>query len=301
MSLWGRTDQSITANSSTTAARTTGAPLGTSALVQKGGGANSHFGNTSPGSRASVEVAMFGNTTPGAFVPGKAVGVFGVDTTEVGVANGGLVSASLINGGSGYAANATVTVGGNTSVVTSNVAGGKVVNFVIANTGSFSQTPALVVAAPAAINIVGNTAGFSNTNDTFIVASANSRFSVGDRFFYGVPSGNTPIAPLAGNTYYYVSFANTTVLKLATAPNGANIDLTDARNAASPETHTITGDTATGAVTLGGGRVRGIAHAGWVLRTEGTGGRAGRVHYEVLVASSSITGDASDDAVLPDA
>lgn len=36
-----------------------------------------------------------------------------------------------------------------------------------------------------------------------------------------------------------------------------------------------------------------VAHAGWILRTEGTGGRAGRVHNETLVAMSSITGDAA--------
>lgn len=41
------------------------------------------------------------------------------------------------------------------------------------------------------------------------------------------------------------------------------------------------------------------AHAGWVLRTEGSGGRAGRVFQEVLVASKTITGDA-EDAVYPD-
>jgi len=45
----------------------------------------------------------------------------------------------------------------------------------------------------------------------------------------------------------------------------------------------------------------GVAHAGWVLRTEGTGGRSGRVHYETLVASSSITGDnVADDSKLPE-
>jgi hypothetical protein len=43
-----------------------------------------------------------------------------------------------------------------------------------------------------------------------------------------------------------------------------------------------------------------MAHAGWNLRVEGTGGRAGRVSYETLVAMSSISNDASDDAVLPD-
>lgn len=45
-----------------------------------------------------------------------------------------------------------------------------------------------------------------------------------------------------------------------------------------------------------------VPHAGWVLRTQGQGGRAGRVHYEVLIAASSITGDNNnkDDAKLPE-
>jgi len=45
-----------------------------------------------------------------------------------------------------------------------------------------------------------------------------------------------------------------------------------------------------------------VAHAGWTLRTEGTGGRAGRVHHEVLVAISSMTGDAAgntDNTIFP--
>jgi len=42
-------------------------------------------------------------------------------------------------------------------------------------------------------------------------------------------------------------------------------------------------------------------HAGWVLRKEGTGGRAGRVTYETLVATNSIAGDgANDGSVFPD-
>ena len=36
------------------------------------------------------------------------------------------------------------------------------------------------------------------------------------------------------------------------------------------------------------------AHAGWILRTEGTGGRAGRVFMETLVAMGSVTGDLED-------
>ena len=45
-----------------------------------------------------------------------------------------------------------------------------------------------------------------------------------------------------------------------------------------------------------------VGHAGWVLRTEGQGGRAGRIQYETLVAMSSISTDADkDDSVLPEA
>ena len=46
------------------------------------------------------------------------------------------------------------------------------------------------------------------------------------------------------------------------------------------------------------------AHAGWVLRTEGSGGRAGRIQTEVIVAMGSMTGDgsatANDDPVYAD-
>jgi hypothetical protein len=43
-----------------------------------------------------------------------------------------------------------------------------------------------------------------------------------------------------------------------------------------------------------------VAHAGWVLRKQGSGGRAGRVTFETLVAMGSITDDA-EDAVMADA
>lgn len=43
-----------------------------------------------------------------------------------------------------------------------------------------------------------------------------------------------------------------------------------------------------------------IAHAGWVRRVEGSGGRNGRVQTEVLVAMSSITGDQADDTEFAD-
>lgn len=44
-----------------------------------------------------------------------------------------------------------------------------------------------------------------------------------------------------------------------------------------------------------------VAHTGWVRRTVGTGGRAGRVQTEVLIAGGITGADAADDAVIPDA
>lgn len=49
-------------------------------------------------------------------------------------------------------------------------------------------------------------------------------------------------------------------------------------------------------------RVSGLAkpaHAGWVLKVDGSGGRANRTQYETLVAMKGITGDAEDTA-FPD-
>jgi hypothetical protein len=59
-------------------------------------------------------------------------------------------------------------------------------------------------------------------------------------------------------------------------------------------------DQATATASLGDGAVGGSQHAGWVRRTVGTGGRAGRVQYETLVAMGSITGDQSDDIAYRD-
>ena len=326
MPLWGRADTAVTANSSTTKETSNGAPMGTWALVKgdqvnRVDSANAHFGNTSPGSRAGVDVNMFGNTSVGAFIPGAAVGVFGVDATEVGVTGGPIAEAYVTTGGTGYGANATVTLTfangtTNTSAVNS-VAGstgantGRITSLVINAAGSnIVNNPSVAIAAPAAINITANTTGVTSSK-FILVSSANSIWQVSDRFYYGVPTGNTAIGGLTGNTYYYVSFANSSGICVANTPTGANLTLTAA--VTNPgEVHTIQGDTATGYVVVGGTKNKGVAHAGWVLRTEGTGDRAGRVQYETLVAMGSLgaqtapygtpasVADASDDTFIPD-
>jgi len=258
---------------------------------------------------------LFGNTTVQAFknnnvAMNKGVGQFGLDATEIRVSGNAAVQQYIITfAGSGYAANAAVTVantsgGANTVLANSTVATGRV-TAVTANVtvGGYTSVPSVTIAAPAAINITANSTGFSNTADTLLISTANSKLLVGDKVYYTVPTNNTAIAPLTGNSYYYVVAANTTSVKISATKGGTAIDLTDARVTNPGETHTLTGETATAvAILTERGYTKGAAHTGWLLRTVGTGGRAGRVQYETLVAfGGNFTNDATDDKTLPDA
>jgi hypothetical protein len=115
---------------------------------------------------------LFGNVTSGAFVTGQIVGQFGVDVTEMNLAqsNAAVAQYIVVNAGSGYSANAVVTVanstgGSNTSAANSTVAVGRVtaVTANIAIGGYSGVAPVVTIAAPSAIVFNGNTAVASNT------------------------------------------------------------------------------------------------------------------------------------------
>jgi hypothetical protein len=256
------------------------------------------------------QTALFGNTTVGGFnnngvAMNKAVGQFGLDVTEISVSgNAAIAQYVIVNPGSGYAANAAVTVanstgGSNTSAANSTVTGGRVTavtaNLTIAG---YSSVPAVTLAAPAAQSFNANSA-VTNATDAIAITSANSIFLAGDKVTYTV-AGNTALTNLTSGGTYYIKTSNSTAVTLATAPNGATIDLTKGLTETG---HSLTGETATAvAVLTERGYTDGAAHTGWVLRTVGTGGRAGRVQYETLVAfGGNFSNDASDDATLPDA
>jgi hypothetical protein len=259
------------------------------------------------------QTALFGNTTVGAFVAGEAVGQFGLDATEIRVSGNAAVQQYIItNAGSGYAANAAVTVanttgGANTLVANSTVAAGKVTTLTANGTAirGYTAAPAVTIAAPALIIFNGNTAVTPNTaTGAFIaIATANSFLAVGDKLVYAGNATSTP-ATLTDTRPYYVSFANTTGIKLSDEPNTANINFAKASgDNTTAGGATLQGETATAVAELTEtGYTKGAAHTGWVLRTVGTGGRAGRVQYETLVAmGGTFSTDASDDTILPDA
>jgi hypothetical protein len=252
------------------------------------------------------QAALFGNTTVGAFTAGEAVGQFGLDATEIRVSGNAAVQQYIItNAGSGYAANAAVSVanttgGANTLAANSTVATGRV-TAVTANAtiSGYTSAPAVTIAAPAAQSFNANSA-VTNATDAIAITTANSFFLVGDKVTYTVATGNTALTNLVSGTDYFIKTSNTTAVTLAAVPNGDTIDLT---KGLSETGHSLRGETATAVAELTEvGYTKGAAHTGWVLRTVGTGGRAGRVQYETLVAmGGTFSTDASDDAILPDA
>jgi len=192
MPLWGRNDQAVTANSTTTVETSNGAPIGTYTAVKLGGGANAHFGNTSAGSRANVDVRMFNNTTPSAFLSGQAVGVFGVDTTEIAVSNtagiahagwnlrragtGPIVRVGYTGTATGYHNTDVITVsspvaGGNATATVSTNSSGGALNITITAAGlGFT-----VVNATANVSIANSSGGSSNGSGATFNATAGGR------------------------------------------------------------------------------------------------------------------------------
>ena len=119
--------------------------------------------------------------------------------------------------------------------------------------------------------------------------------------------GTAPTGFTDETNYFLIKSANSNKVLIASTRENAleGTNITIATGSGTGSGHTFIGETPTATATLGlgtpgtdtGGRE--IAHVGWVKRTVGTGGRAGRVHYETLVAASSITGD-SEDLITPD-
>ena len=161
----------------------------------------------------------------------------------------GEVTFTLFDGGSGFSLDAVVSVAGkalpiknitstNPVVVetksnhTLNSSDSLKINYVQnmeeINNGGYAYSDTTVVA---------NSTGFSNTNDTIYISNANTRFKINDRLYYEVPTDNTAISPLTGNSYYYISFANTSAIKLASSVGGANINITDSRTTNPGESH----------------------------------------------------------------
>jgi hypothetical protein len=234
----------------------------------------------------------------------KAI-TFGMDTTEITAGSDNITSVGVVNEGSRYLEAPAVTFSGgagSSAAATATIAGGVVTAVTITNTGTgYTSVPTVAIAIPRrTIPTTGITIG------TDTIAYTAHGLSAGDavKYFHG---GGTAATGLTNNTTYYVIASGLTAnaFKVSATDGGTTVDISGTGNNAQYfELATAVATIQATAVAdqgYGSGSGTTATHAGWVRRTVGTGGRAGRVFTETLVAMGSMSSDASDDTVLPDA
>lgn len=236
MPLWGRNDQAVTANSTTTKESSNGAPIGLWARVKgaRSGtanvshAANAHFGNTSAGSRAREDVNLFNNVSSGVFVSGQAVGVFGVSATEMSnntinhsadqpqhagwslrkAGTGGIVSITLTGTATGYSNTDQI-------IVSSPVAGGN--GKITMTTNTSGGNLALVIVTPGF--------GFLATNASTNAVYANS---TGGATVTGSGATFLPVAGGRAGRVHHETIVAMGSLGAQTAPSGTPALVSDA-------------------------------------------------------------------------
>lgn len=191
-------------------------------------------------------------------------------------------------------------------------------SYFVANAGLVAN--AFEVKSAATSGTVVATVAVSGTAGQFTCGA--STLAVGDRVKIagtntgtgtGVTAGTYKISAITGTSPNVTGFTLTTEAASAIVTTAGTlvgltyttetvIDISGTGNNAQYFEIQATVDQATAVASLGSGVNNGttLTHAGWVRRIVGTGGRAGRVQQEVLVAMGSMTGDQADDIQYPD-
>lgn len=196
---------------------------------------------------------------------------------------------------------------GDTATATATISGGKVTGITITGVGSdYQSAPTITVAAPSgtgSLNLTSSSVLIVADDEIVVPAAFYAVIETGEAVTYAQGGSGNHADLTDGTVYFLIKSGTANKISLATtyanAVAGTKITLNAV--AAGGTAHTLTGGTATATASLGLGQdgdsnISEIAHVGWVKKTVGTGGRAGRVHYETLVAASSISGDAEDIA-----
>ena len=205
-----------------------------------------------------------------------------------------------MTGGSSNVGNNSQTLTGTTATATATVSGGVVTGITVTAVGSdYQSTPAVTVEVPKMTIPTGNV----NAGTNVITFTAHG-LSDADQITYNQVGGGTLMTNVTNGQTVFVRDKTANTFKIAATEGGTAINIGTGHSA---QTFTIvTGATqatavaSTGLGNDGDTNTTELSHVGWVKKTVGSGGRAGRVHYETLVAASSISGDAADDIALPD-
>ena len=247
-------------------------------LTYTSGGTNMEVGGSSLADSTAVFVINTGSTTAFKIASNLANALAGTALSITGTGN-----------------NAQTFVG-DTATATATVSGGVVTGITVSAVGSdYQAAPAVTVEVPKmTIPTSAVNAG------TDVITFAGHGLSDTDQITYNQVGGGTLMTNVTDGQTVFARDVTANTFKIAATSGGTAIDIGTGHNA---QTFTIVTDAVQGTAVAnlglgvdGDDDRREIAHVGWVKRTVGTGGRAGRVHYETLVAASSISGDAEDIA-----
>jgi hypothetical protein len=226
--------------------------------------------------------------------------VFGVDAAEVSEGSNDVVEITIANAGTGYKEVPNVTFASGAQTATATISGGSLATVTITGSGAYSSAPDVYIDVPRRTI---PTSGVDTSGNEFTYAAHG--IDNGQRLRYN-DGGSTSITGLTSGTTYYAVKTAANKFKLAASLADATADIAvivdisgTGNNAQFFDLLDETTATVTAVLGSGAGGTQ-VTHAGWVRRTVGTGGRAGRVFYETLVAGGSITGDAADDIQFPD-
>lgn len=239
--------------------------------------------------------------------------VVDANTIKVATSQSNAVAGTAIDftGGSFNAGNNSQTLTGVTATATATISGGSVTGFTVTNVGSdYQSVPAVTVAAPAgtgSLNLASGSVLIAADDEIVIPAALYAVLVTGEQMTYSDGGGTAPTGLTDGDTVFAIKSGTSNKMSLATSEANAlaGTKITLAAGSVAGSAHTFVGVTATATASLGLGDsatsdASEVTHAGWVKKTVGTGGKAGRVFYETLVASGSISGDATVAGVTDD-
>lgn len=233
---------------------------------------------------------LYANTTADAFVTGQTIGVFGVSPNET-VGTGNVGTLTIAATGSGFTARPTLTITGANTTPATAIANAKVVSVTITAAGegyavgnTFTATGGTGTSAVLTVDTVNEDGNVTAVSIT----------TVGD--YTAVPTLEDN--PFTSNTGSGTGFTANLSLGVGStlitaAGEGYNQETVGVTVGGAGGTGAAVNATLTGQEGTNNG-----GHAGWNIRTEGSGGRTGRVQYETIVAMGSMTGDGEDDTQL---
>lgn len=248
----------------------------------------------------AVSLTINNAGTGGSYVPGNLLTFAGGTAANAATANVTLTKVRAVTttaaNGTGYANGDTVKLTTGTSsvnavfTVTTGVANTSVASLALTTNGSFTVNPTLNSVATA--NLTGAGTGLT-VNVVMGVLQANVVYG-GNYTALPTLAGQTPTSNSATGTGMLLNVAMG-VGHISRTVNGAGYSTAPA------VVVTGTGLSGQSAIAvLNTGESKDVTHAGWVLRKVGSGGRAGRVQYETLVAGGSISTDVNtDDTQFP--